>query len=191
MKNIFESKPIPNGHSWTITSKLGDILKSAEGKYGERDKTYTILGVEFTTQDSPCIWYPGNRKSIIIQITLNCKQDFDRAIFQVAHEAIHCLSPTGNSTAIVLEEGLATYFSIEYLKENGHINIRSEKKNYREAKNLTEELLKIDPSIIKEIREKCFVISRIDRNLLLETNSKIPENLAQKLTENFDYSLDS
>jgi len=93
---------IPEGHSWTITSKFGHILRTAEEKYGERDKSYTILGVEFTTYIKPQIWYPGNCKHVSIQITINCLNDINRAIFQVAHETIHFLCPTGGQNANVL-----------------------------------------------------------------------------------------
>jgi len=94
MNTIFISHPTSCGYSWTITSKLGHILRTAEERYGKRDHSYTILGVEFS-QDGPQIWYPGNCKNIIIQISMNCIDDINRAVFQVAHEAIHCLSPTG------------------------------------------------------------------------------------------------
>ena len=49
MSSIFISNPITDGHSWTITSKLGHIIRTAEEKYGPRDFSYTILGVEFNS----------------------------------------------------------------------------------------------------------------------------------------------
>ncbi len=68
MDSIFKSQAITNGHSWTITTKFGHILKTAEEKYGERDKSYTLLGIELTNQGNPQIWYPGNCKNVSIQI---------------------------------------------------------------------------------------------------------------------------
>src|SRR5688572_16155643 len=113
MSELFTSQPITGGYSWTVTTKLGHILRTAEAKYGERDKSYTLLGVEFTTEGGPQIWYPGNCKNIAVQITMECYYDIDRAVFQVAHEVIHCLGPSGRQNANFLEEGLANLFSID------------------------------------------------------------------------------
>lgn len=186
MTSIFKSQPIPGGHTWTITSKLGHILRTAEERYGERDKTYTILGVEFTTNGNPQIWYPGNCKHLSIQITENCMNDLNHAVFQVAHEAVHCLCPTGNQNASVLEEGLANLFSIIYCKENGHGNNWSANvQKYTDANNLVERLLDIDSEIIKKLRSIEPTISKIDKDLIIKVNPAISSELAEQLTRKF------
>jgi|SRR5690554_1300970 len=185
MSSIFISHPIPNGYSWTITSKLGHILRVAEGKYGPRDHTYTILGIEFNQDGHPRIWYPGDCKNIIIQISMDCMSDINRAVFQVAHEAIHCLCPTGTKTANVLEEGLANLFSIEYTLTNGNGIWTSNDQKYTDASELVKQLLSFDEDIIKKLRIVQPTISSIDKNLILKTNSNVPENLADSLTKIF------
>ena len=75
MPSIYSSTPIPNGHSWTIVSKLGHILQTAQSKYGDRDKCYTILGVELTDRDITQIWYLGNCKNVVIQIQSDCENN--------------------------------------------------------------------------------------------------------------------
>lgn len=35
------------GCTWTLSSRLGQMLREAEEQFGERDKSYTILGIEF------------------------------------------------------------------------------------------------------------------------------------------------
>jgi hypothetical protein len=186
MSSIFKSLQIPNGHSWTITTKFGHILRTAEERYGERDKSYTLLGIEFTNQGNPQIWYPGNCKNVSIQITENCLNDINRAVFQVAHETIHCLCPTGKQNANVLEEGLANLFSIEYCAENGHgNNWSSNKEEYTNASDLVNELLEFDKDIIKKLRVVQPTISLIDKALILEICPTIPEQLAETLTIKF------
>ena len=185
MSSIFISHPIPNGHSWTITSKLGHILRTAEEKYGPRDYTYTILGVEFNQDGHPRIWYPGNCKNVIIQISMNCINDINRAVFQVAHEAIHCLCPTGTKTTNVLEEGLANLFSIEYTLANGNGVWTSNDQKYTDASELVKQLLTFDQEIIKKLRLVQPTISSIDKDLVLKTNSNVPEDLADSLTKVF------
>ena len=182
---IFYSIPIPDGHSWTIISKFGHILQTAEAKYGERDKSYTILGIEFTKVNNPQIWYPEACKNIIIQITVSCSDDMNRAVYQVAHEAIHCLFPSGGENSNFLEEGLATHFSIEYTQSNGHGTWNSNDTKYEEALNLVNELFGIDPHIIKKLRYTEPILSLVTKELLIITNSKIPEDLAAKLVRRF------
>ncbi len=188
MHSIFESHPIDKGHSWTIITKFGHILKKAEKKYGNRDNNYTILGIELTSKNNPQIWFPNYGKSIyiVIQITENCLNDMDRAVFQVAHETIHCLSPIKENKVSVLEEGLATLFSIEYCKKNNHGKSWSAKKaEYINAQILVKELFKIDKNIIKKLRAVQPSFSKISKQLILKTNPEIPELLAKELTKPF------
>lgn len=183
--SIFISIPTPVGHSWTITTKLGHILQTAETKYGARDYSYTILGVEFNQDGHPRIWYPGNCKHIAIQISMNCLNDMNRAIFQVAHEVIHCLSPINAQSVIVLEEGLANLFSIEYARLNGHGIWISDQQKYTDASALVEQLLLLDPEIILKLRAIQPTISLIDKDLILQVNPNIPQALAEDLTKLF------
>lgn len=109
--------------SWTMASRMGHILKFTQDRYGKRDRNWTLLGVEFTTRDSPQVWYPdfgAGSNSIIIQLTEGSGRNEKQALFQLAHEVVHLLSPAGpNGVASVLEEGLATYNSLDYLRSNG------------------------------------------------------------------------
>jgi len=185
MSSIFISHKTPNGYSWTITSKLGHILKAAEEKYGPRDYSYSILGIEFNQDGHPRIWYPGNDKHIIIQISMNCLNDFNRAVFQVAHEVIHCLCPTGTNNVNVLEEGLANLFSIEYALQNDNGVWTSNDHRYTDASELVKQLLSYDIEIIKKLRLVQPTISLIDKDLILKVNSNVPINLAESLTRKF------
>jgi hypothetical protein len=181
MENIFETEPIEGGYFWTITSKLGNIINAAEARYGKRDYSYTILGIEIIHEDQPQIWYPGNCKHIIIQITKECINDIDRAVFQAAHEVIHCLNPNGKRKANVLEEGLATLFAIQYAKENNHGDYHATRPDYKDAYNLASSLLSIDPDIIKKLREVEPAISLITKDTILSINPDIQSNLIEKL----------
>jgi hypothetical protein len=190
MGNIYEAEPIEGGHSWTIISKLGDIINAAETRYGKRDYSYTILGVELTCDPVPKIWYPGNCRNIIIQITNNCLNDIDRAVFQTAHEVIHCLGPNKKSRTNVLEEGLATLFAIQYFNENSHGNLYAEEPEYKNACYLANSFLSIDPDIIKKLREVEPTISLITKEMIVDINPDIQQELIEKLLEPFQYAVD-
>lgn len=182
--NIFSSTKIEGGHSWTIISRLGDILSEIETRYGERDKSFTILGVELTDTNNPRVWFPGNCKNVIIQIKEYCLSDEWQAIFQVAHEAIHCLNPTIYGTANYLEEGLATYFSIDYCKQNGHLYYVDDEK-YTIASKMVEKLLEYDVNSIKEIRKHTQSLSCVDCECIMNIYPNFNRELALKLTTNF------
>ena len=135
------------GFTWTVVSRLSETLKNAEQRYGERDLSWTLLGVEFSDLKQPEVWYPfikDNRKHIIIQLTKSASKNEKEALFQLSHEVIHLLSPSGPKGSSVFEEGLASYFSIINLQKlNYDINPNyiSEKK-YRQAYQLIADLYK-------------------------------------------------
>jgi len=132
--------------SWTLASRMGHILRFIEDRYGKRDRNWTLLGVEFTSQDAPQVWYPtfdGVSETVIIQLTRGAATNETQALFQLAHEVVHLLSPTGpGAHASVLEEGLATYNSLEYLAAIGkavspeYINAPRYERAYRAVARL-------------------------------------------------------
>ena len=107
------------GFTWTITSRLSEILHNAEKRYGKRDPSWTLLGVEFTHSAQPNVWYPfinQGRKHLIIQLPKAVSTHEKKALYQLSHEVIHLLSPSGGKNSSVFEEGLATYFAIKNMQ---------------------------------------------------------------------------
>jgi hypothetical protein len=149
----FVCKPLENdsGWTWTLTTRLGELLNEAESRYGQRDLAYTILGIEFGGE-RPGIWYPGNRKQVSVRLSMMACSDPSQAYFQLAHEVIHLLSPTGGGGTIVLEEGLAHLFSTEMSAGHGtHYN--SSIPAYENAASLLRPLLGNDPDFIRNVRQ--------------------------------------
>lgn len=188
MNNIFFTQPLPNndGYTWSIVSRLGNIISQAELFYGERDKSFTILGIEVVNSKQPKIWFPGSRKDIIIQITQNCIGDMGQAVFQVAHEVIHCLCPkTMKDECTILEEGLATYFSKIYSDSCGY-NLYPTMNNYKSAMTYVEQLLSYDKDIILKARNNYEQdLSKIHSDILLEICPNIDKALVDILTKPF------
>lgn len=187
--NIFSSTLIPGGYSWTIVSRFGSILAEVEESFGKRDENYTILGIELNDCGNPQFWFPGNCGNVIIQITDDCIKDMNQAIFQVAHEAVHCLNPIIVGNATYLEEGLATYFSLHFCREN-NINISCSNTKYQLASDLVAELLLQDNNAIKKLRGDGLIsLSSITREMITEKYPDIDKELAKKLTTNFSIDL--
>jgi hypothetical protein len=112
---LFFATPIPNGYTWTLASRLGDMLSLAEELLGPRDPKYTILGVEIGP-DIPRLWYPGNRHNVIVQLAPSAATNMARACYQLAHETVHLLAPNGGGPATNLEEAVACYFAGYFMK---------------------------------------------------------------------------
>lgn len=191
-KTIFTATPIEGGYSWTIISLLGTILKDAEGLYGERDRSFNILGVELCDQEQPQTWYPGGwngQKDVIIQITKDCENNLKKAIFQVSHEVIHCLCPKPGCHANVLEEGLATLFST-YESNIFGTGYHPGSLLYISAMEIVEELLSYDETIIKKARMMEPDISLITKEMLLGFHPSIKDDLLEILLKPFsDFKL--
>jgi hypothetical protein len=152
----FISEPIPNGGTYTLTTRLGQFLRAAEELAGPRDASWTILGVEFFGHERegavPHTWYPGNCGHIAIRLTRDVAKDPPRAIYQLAHEVVHLISPTGRAgRAPNLEEGFASMFAHEMAER--HANFRCPiGKAYRAAHEDVSALLAMNRLAIKEIR---------------------------------------
>lgn len=172
-------------YTWTLASRLGQMLRLAEAQFGERDLFYTILGVEFI-EGGPQISYRSNYKHIVIQLGFECLDKPDRAYYQLAHECVHLLSPTGGRNATVLEEGLATYFSEQYIHDYFGVNWHSSMESYETASVLAQRLLMLDPDAIKHLRREEPVISKISKELLLKHYPALGEEVAGKLAEPFE-----
>ena len=117
---------------------------------------------------------------------MNCIDDINQAVYQVAHEVIHCLSPTEAKAATVLEEGLASLFAIEYAFTNGNGIWTSKEQEYTDASELVKQLISIDSAIIKKLRMVQPTISLIDKDLIMRTNTNVPEELANNLIKRFE-----
>ena len=173
------------GYTWTLPSRLGNMVKLAMEMFGPRDKSYTILGIEFVA-DGPRLWYPGNRKDIIIQLDFSAAQDMHQACYQLAHETIHLLSPSGGQNANNFEEGLATYFSHYYMRTQfNQPNWRSPVPSYQRAVNLISPHLNSVPNAIRRMRESQPAISSITADELCLEFPELTSDGAQFLVQRF------
>lgn len=183
----FQAQRLPNnnGYSWTLVSRLGDMLHQAEQRFGQRDQSWTILGVEFYGE-TPKIWYPGDRKHVAVQLGQKALDDTVQACYQLAHECVHLLSPSGQSIAPVLEEGLATVYSEDYVLAHFGVPMLPTVASYQEAAMLVRELLSIDPDAIKRLREFEPAFHMMDEDTFKKAGLDVPSGLVSQLIQPFD-----
>ena len=180
------TSPLENGSGYTFTlaSRLGDMLHFAQELFGPRDMSFTLLGIEFEA-NGPQTWYPvPERKNIIIQLSLEALYDARRAVFQLSHECVHLLSPSWPGPANLLEEGLASRFSLGYTHNAFGQDCSSWIiGRYAEAMAAVDTLLQLDPLVIRTLRAREPVISRITETMLREACPALPEETAQLLAQ--------
>ncbi|MES1181776.1 MAG: hypothetical protein ABUL44_03185 [Flavobacterium sp.] len=170
----------------TFEDAYSDCLAKAEEMFGKQITGVTITGIIYHDKHRPLLAHTG-KNTFTIVLPDYYKTHFNDGVFELAHEVVHCLSPTDNLPPTVLEEGLASFFSVEYMRDHGYTYSYTDPK-YLQAYNLTKELLFYNADIIKKIRGSSqSIISKILKDDLLNVNNSIPEELAIKLTQQFIY----
>lgn len=177
------------GWSSTLTSQLGHILEEAETLYGARDKKYTILGIEFRNAGPQTLLRRSN-KYLSIQLSIGCLNDFNEGVYQLAHEAIHCLRPAFNEGQnTYLEEGMATYFATKYVREN--LNETKEPNpcdaKYLEAYNDFTLFISKNISSLKTIlnKDESLRISSITEEMFRGNGINLTKDIFEKLNRKF------
>lgn len=92
------------------------------------------------------------------------------ASLELAHEAVHVLSPAGLGLApTILEEGLAEWFAQRYVSRvHDMVFERGDNPKADDVMRAVSKLLANNESLIKKLRTRQPVISKIDEKLLVE-----------------------
>ena len=180
----FACTPICGGYSWSWASVVYKLLEEVEARFGGRDKSFTFVGIEFTSGDVSQIWFPGSSKFVAIQLTDDARLDCNRALFQLAHEMIHLLAPAVGHLAPVLEEGLATAFSHEVAQRQGS-SFRAGIPSYERAAELTNRLLELNPHAISQMRAIEPSFRRITPDLINSVVPTLDPQVSYDLCANF------
>jgi hypothetical protein len=133
--------------TYTLTTLLGEWLYRAEQRFGARDQSWTILGVEVGST-RPQVWFPGGseRKHIAIHLSYHCHSNEAEARYELAQEIVHLLAPNGGGPARNIEEGVATLFANDVGPR--HVTAPS----YVKVLGYVQELLRVDPDAITKLR---------------------------------------
>jgi len=168
----------------TLKEELLKIMEEAEFWFGPRDHSYELLEPRISESfyATPAI-YPFRK--IRIFLTKEAKLAPYYATYELAHEAVHVLTPVYMLRPTLLEEGLATYFSFKYVKLIHGIQFETTgDRHYDAASRAVSRLMAKNEFVIKELRARQPVISRIDERLLLEV-AGIDLDLAKLLCRDF------
>jgi hypothetical protein len=168
----------------TLKEELPKIIEAAEFWFGPRDRSYELLEPRISESlfATPAI-YPFRK--IRIFLTKEAKLAPYYATYELAHEVVHVLSPVYMLRPILLEEGLATYFSFKYVKRIHNVQFETTgDRHYDAAFRAVSRLMEKNEFVIKELRARQPVISKIDVKLLVEV-AGIDLDLAKFLCTDF------
>lgn len=191
--HLFSEDLKERGMSWTLTTRTGEMLTELEGRYGPRDKSWTLLGVEFC-EHGPDIWYPGGNdspppKHIAIRLSPAAFRDYKEAMYQLSHECVHLLAPSGGKNAPVMEEGLAKLYSMEIIERRcGHPSGQGygSASAYDLAAGYVRQLLQIDGNAIRKLRDKEPAFYKMTEATFTEAGlSQVPQPLIDELLRAF------
>ncbi len=180
------SPPLGDGNwRFALAAEVDKIVQRAESQFGERDRSYSVLGVEFHV-GNPELYYPNSDRRIVIRLNRRCESDPIEAWYELAHECVHLLAPSDGVKATVLEEGLAVVFAEEYLREKHRVTqYTPEGANYLQARDLARRVLQIDPSIIRVLRQRQAALHRVTADDLCACNPAVRRDLAEQLAAQF------
>ena len=174
------------GYTCTLASRLGDMLYVAEELFGPRDPSYTILGIEFEAH-GPQIWYPGCRRHIIIQLSSSAATRISQACYQMAHETVHLLAPSGKRNATNFEEGVACYFAAHYMKKRlNQPSWRPTLPCYERAIEVITPRLDEDIVCVRRLRENQLSFRDMTKELISTEFPNLTPNELRFLTSQFD-----
>ncbi|HEV8134147.1 MAG TPA: hypothetical protein VGP85_05700 [Pyrinomonadaceae bacterium] len=154
-------------HEQTLMQELMRILKEAELLFGPRDSSYQLSIPRLTecTSSRSFIFRPLRMTRIYLSRESRTKPWV--ASLELAHEAVHVLSPGWPPT--VLEEGLAEWFAQRYADRIHGLSFERGVNHKADAvMRAVSNLLAKNESVIRNLRTRQPVISKIDEKLLVE-----------------------
>lgn len=153
-----------------LMQELQSIFKEAELLFGPRDASYQLSIPRLTecTSSRTFIFQPLRMSRIYLSREARTKPWV--ASVELAHEAIHVMSPMAFSSGpTILEEGLAEWFAQRYVtRVHEMVFERGSDPKADAVMEAVSRLLARNQSVIKNLRTRQPVISKIDEKLLVE-----------------------
>ena len=168
-----------------LMQELLKILKEAEYLFGPRDTSYQLSTPRVTQCASSRTYFIRPLRLSRIYLSRDSRVKPWLASLELAHEAIHVLSPAGLAGPTILEEGLAEWFAQRYVSRvHEMVFERGSNPTADAVMGAVSTLLAKNQSVIKTLRTRQPVISQIDEKLLVEV-AGIERNQAKFLCTNF------
>ncbi len=154
----------------TLMQELLKIFKEAEALLGPRDASFKLSVPRITECATSRSYIFRPLRTTRIYLSRDAKTKPWLASLELAHEAVHVLSPvTLGSGLTILEEGLAEWFAQRYVSRvHGLTFERGSNPRADAVMQAVSTLLAKNQLLIKQLRTRQPVISKIDEKLLVE-----------------------
>ena len=154
----------------TLMQELLRIFKEAELLFGPRDASFQLSVPRITECATSRTYILRPLRMARIYLSRDSKTQPSVASVELAHEAIHVLSPAAFGSALtILEEGLAEWFAQRYANRvHGLVFERGSNPKADAVMQAVSTLLAKNQFVIKDLRTRQPVISKIDEKLLVE-----------------------
>jgi hypothetical protein len=162
--------PSDRSFEQTLMQELSRIFKEAEFLFGPRDTSYQLSIPRLTECASSRTYIVRPLRIARIYLSRDSRTKPWLASLELAHEAVHVLSPvTFNSSLTILEEGLAEWFGQRYVSRvHGMEFERGANPKADAVMRAVSTLLAKNELVIKNLRTRQPVLSKIDEKLLVE-----------------------
>ena len=160
----------------TLMQELLKIFKEAELLFGPRDASYQLSIPRITECASSRTYMFRPLRMTRIYLSRESRIKPWLASLELAHEAVHVLSPVGfGGGPTILEEGLAEWFAQRYVSRVHEMSFeRGSNPKADAVMQAASTLLAKNQSVIKQLRTRQPVISKIDEKLLVEVAGITP-----------------
>ena len=154
----------------SLMQELLRIFKEAELLFGPRDTSFQLSVPRITECATSRSYIFRPFRTTRIYLSRDSKTKPWLASLELAHEAIHVLSPVAfGGTLTILEEGLAEWFAQRYASRVHDLSFdRGANPKADAVMKAVSTLLAKKQSVIKDLRTRQPVISKIDEKLLVE-----------------------
>jgi hypothetical protein len=164
-------------HEQALMQELSRIFKEAEFLFGPRDASFQLSTPRITECATSRSFIFRPLRMTRIYLSRAAKTTPWLASVELAHEAIHILSPMSfGAGPTILEEGLAEWFAQRYVSRvHQMVFERGSDPKADAVMRAVSTLLAKNQSVIKQLRTRQPVISKIDEKLLVEVAGIQPD----------------
>ena len=161
----------------TLSDMLREAISDAEELLGKSTFKHKTIRITLHPEGPRTIPVTvGNEVILEIQLGLGIGDNEGEMAYQLGHEAVHCVAAREDlSHNTSLEEGLATFVSLDFARKHGANYIADPARpNYFRAYNAVNTILNSDKAIIRKAREE-LIAKNQDAHFSSITLEALPE----------------
>lgn len=173
-----------------ILTDVTTISADIESRFGPAVNDWVLGGVIFDAKDEqPCLFYPYDRQGVVlIQLVGPALSSVDFARFQLSHELVHCINPSGMDGSNVFEEGMAAWYQQCYATKILKGRVRLGDEIYKSARHLFNTFIKKSKVKNPVIRVRTIepYLYKVTHDVFVKAGISMPSELETVLLSKFE-----